>query len=589
MKRLFGLLVVAGILVATFVATQGASALSTNNFRISSFDIQYELSRDSEGRSVLKTTELITAEFSNFNYNHGLERAIPTSYDGHSVSTSIDEATNLDGNDKRSTTTSDGLTILRIGDPDTYVHGEQKYRIVYTQRDVTRYFKDTSSDEWYWDTNGTEWRVPIDTLSVSIKIAPELIDAQKGTPVCYFGAYGSTDRCTVEQVSDGAYAMTATDVSPGQNASVAFGFEEGTFKPYKMSTWEIVAMIWIIVQILAVPVAIAGFVGMTILYVRKSNRSRETNPLVAEYIPPRDASVMVAAQLITAGGSAFTAQLIDLAVRHYISIVETRPKSTWKAAEYDVVIITDLTPLLAEEKEIISDMFGHLPQVNERLALKTLISNTPYSTRTMDNSKKLKNLIETTYQLRAKDPAVSRTFRQWAIVFGVLAVVMLSPLVGFAAGLALIMAYTIRPLTDKGLALRRYILGLDRYVKASEVDRLKFLQGPDTAQKVGYDVDPSNPGQIVKLYERVLPYAILFGREKDWSKRLGDFYQQSGTSPDWYAGTTAFNAAVFASTMGNISQASSYSSGISSSSSSGGSSGGGFSGGGGGGGGGGGW
>jgi uncharacterized membrane protein len=92
---------------------------------------------------------------------------------------------------------------------------------------------------------------------------------------------------------------------------------------------------------------------------------------------------------------------------------------------------------------------------------------------------------------------------------------------------------------------------------------------------------------MVKLYERVLPYAILLGAEKEWSKRLGDYYQQTQASPDWYTGTTAFNAAVFTSTLHNFSQASSYSAG--SSSSSGGSSGGGFSGGGGGGGGGGGW
>ena len=104
---------------------------------------------------------------------------------------------------------------------------------------------------------------------------------------------------------------------------------------------------------------------------------------------------------------------------------------------------------------------------------------------------------------------------------------------------------------------------------------------------MGYAVDTNQPGDMIKLYERVLPYAILFGYEKQWAERLGAFYGQSHQSPDWYVGTSAFNAASFATTMSGITTASSYSGGVSSGS--GGSGGGGFSGGGGGGGGGGGW
>jgi uncharacterized membrane protein len=114
-----------------------------------------------------------------------------------------------------------------------------------------------------------------------------------------------------------------------------------------------------------------------------------------------------------------------------------------------------------------------------------------------------------------------------------------------------------------------------------------MLQSPEGAEKVG-DIDGSDSGQLVKLYERVLPYAVLFGVEKEWLKQLGAYYDTTNSQPDWYAGNSAFNAVVFASALGSFSdQSSSY--GSSSSSSSGGSDGGGFSGGGGGGGGGGGW
>ena len=113
-----------------------------------------------------------------------------------------------------------------------------------------------------------------------------------------------------------------------------------------------------------------------------------------------------------------------------------------------------------------------------------------------------------------------------------------------------------------------------------------MLQSPEGAAKVGV-VDGTDEKKLVTLYERVLPYAILFGQEKEWSKQLGRYYEQSGSAPDWYSGTGAFNAALFASNMSNFSSSAASVSGFSSSS--GGSSGGGFSGGGGGGGGGGGW
>ena len=102
----------------------------------------------------------------------------------------------------------------------------------------------------------------------------------------------------------------------------------------------------------------------------------------------------------------------------------------------------------------------------------------------------------------------------------------------------------------------------------------------------GFDAS-GDEKKLIKLYERVLPYAVLFGQEKEWSKQIGHYYEQAGEQPDWYSGAGAFSAIAFASGMSSLDTAASNASGYSSSS--GGSSGGGFAGGGGGGGGGGGW
>src|SRR5690606_16749403 len=106
--------------------------------------------------------------------------------------------------------------------------------------------------------------------------------------------------------------------------------------------------------------------------------------------------------------------------------IETREKSTWRAAEYDIVIAKDPTTLFPEELEILTDMFGHVPKEGERLALKSLQSNMGYSRRTMDNDKKLKALVEKNYELRHKNPTASKPFNNWAILFTVIGVLTLS-------------------------------------------------------------------------------------------------------------------------------------------------------------------
>lgn len=587
MKRFFGVL--AALLVTiSFLSVQTAAADTTNNFRITSYDIQYELSRDSESRSALKTSETIVAQFSTFDYNHGIERAIPKTYNGHPIDLEITKVTDEKGNDwEYSTYSQKDMTVLRIGDPDAYVHGAQTFHIEYSQRDVTRYFANTERDEWYWDTNGTGWKVPINQLTVSVVIDESLADARAGEPMCYQGAEGATDSCQVGTTGTSEYTVQATNLAAGENVTLAFGFKQGTFAEYVASPYEVFAKIWVGVQIVSIVLTVILSIVFGVLFSRRSNRTKEQNPIVAEYIPPKDTSVLVASKVGDMSLTVFSAQLIDLAVRRYISIIETRPKSTWKSAEYDIVITKDIASLLDEEKEILTDMFDGVPAVGGRIALSKLRSSVAYMRRTRDNDAKLQALIEKTYGIREKSPKASKLFYRWASILLIVGFLTLSPAFGIGAFVLWLMGIMLRPLTDKGLQLRRYILGLDKYIKASETERLKFLQGPDTAQKVGYDVDPGNPGQLVKLYERVLPYAILFGYEQQWAKRLGDFYQESGSAPDWYAGSAPFSAAVFASSLHNFSETSSYSGG--SSSSTGGSSGGGSSGGGGGGGGGGGW
>ncbi len=578
-----------GLLILSVMThpVQAMAARDVNNFRISSYDISYVLSKDDQQRSVLETTEMITAEFPLYDQNHGLERSLPASYDGHPIKLKVTSITDEKGESIPYTVNnSNGMKVLRIGDGGEYVRGKHTYRIAYAQHDVTRFFDDNNRDEWYWDTNGTAWQVPIEALTVTARFEKGTVSSRVGEPSCYQGVAGSTNLCMLMGNNETGYTVKAANLKPGENITMAYGFNKGTFASYEPSTADIFMSVWKISLLVTSFLGLVAVVILSIIFSRRQNRSKELHTIVTEYIPPKGVSVLAASQVVNVLSSAFSAQLIDFAVRHYIEIIETKAKSVWKAAEYDIKIITDPSSLLEEEKEILIDMFGVLPKVGDRLRLSTLQNDMKYFSRTKDNDKKLRHLVEGAYALREKVPAVSKFFYKWSIGLLIFGIVTLSPVLLVIAGVAAIQGFVVRPLTDKGLELRRYVLGLDKYIKAAEAERLKLLQGPDTAQKIGEAVDISNPGQLVKLYERALPYAILFGREKDWAKRLGEFYETADTRPDWYSGNAAFSAVVFSSSLANFSTTAAYSGGSSSTS---GSTGGGASGGGGGGGGGGGW
>lgn len=580
-KLVFGVLV---LICAAFGYTP-AQAASTNNFTISSFDVAMTLGRDADNRSTLSVTETITAEFPNYDQNHGLERAFVKDYDGHSLSFHLTSVTDVNG------TTLPyhwAGNTLRIGDGDIYVHGTQAYVIVYTLRDVTRYYSDTGRDEFYWDILGTEWQVPIATATLNVHVDPSLQAALTGNAACYSGSEGATSRCQLEATGT-SFSAQADNLAPLEGVTVALGFQLGTFAGYEQSFMEKLFAVWVIVQFIAGPLAIGVLIWFIASWFRRTNRTKDLGTIVPEYLPPQDASVTASARV---GGylmSVMTAQLLDLAVRHYVKIYEVKKAKWFASAEYELAVERDVTGLREEEQELLKDTFGSLPSVGQRMNLKELQNNPDYFRRTLNNDADLDKLVRGAYGLREFDDATKTWARRAALTALIIGLATLSFLWCIAAAIMFGMSFIAWRLTDKGLALRRYLKGLEMYIGVAETERIRLLQSPETAEKVPEMAsgDPSDPKFLIKLYEKVLPYAVLFGQEKKWNTQLGKYYETAGSSPDWYTGQTAFNAVVFSSAMSSFTQASSSAS--SSSSSSGGSSGGGFSGGGGGGGGGGGW
>lgn len=589
MKRVFICIFAAVLLLVG--GGQGVYAQNPNNFTIESFDVKYALDKDSEGRSTLKTTETITAIFPEFDQNHGLERAIPKKYDGHSTSLKIESITN-ESNQKLSyseSTSNDNL-VLRIGDADKYVHGKNTYVITYSQRDVTRFFENTNDDEFYWDVNGTQWLQSMSKVSMELQVGGSLKDQLTGSQSCYRGTEGSTDQCAIQKNGE-ILTAEAAGIGPHETMTIAVGFKAHTFTSYQPSLGEkilaVVIGFWVVLQVIGSLTAVILIIWMGIRRHKIMNRVKGRGTIIPEYLPPRDASVLASAEVLGNSRSDITAQLIDLAVRHYVKIYQTKDKTLFKPAEYELEIVKDINDLRSEENKLLKDIFSGSVAVGSRFEMKKLQSNYTMSQKLIASRKGLRKATRGEYGLFERAEKEAHTFKLIGVVTIIVGVLTLSPLIIVAAIVAFGIAYSLWPLTEKGVELRDYLAGLKEYITVAEEDRIKMLQSPEGAEKIGVQIGDDTK-QLVKLYERVLPYAVLFNVEKEWTKQLGKYYEQVNTEPDWYTGNTAFNAVIFASALNSFSsQSSSYSS--SSSSSSGGSSGGGSSGGGGGGGGGGGW
>lgn len=92
-------------------------------------------------------------------------------------------------------------------------------------------------------------------------------------------------------------------------------------------------------------------------------------------------------------------------------------------------------------------------------------------------------------------------------------------------------------LTPEGRRINDELDGLKLYMTMAEADRLKVLQAPDTAERVPALAGASgeSKGEIAKLHERLLPYAVIFGILPQWSQVVAHAYEEADIAPGWLA------------------------------------------------------
>jgi hypothetical protein len=491
---------------------------------------------------------------------------------------------------------------VHIGDKDKTVTGPQRYVISYRLTGALNAQED--ADEFFWNVTGAQWDVPIERAS-AIVTAPSITRV-----ACFEGVEGSQGTCPTGISPSRAEYQANGPLAPGEQLTVVTGLKKGTVQVSgpilveRKSVWE---QIRDFLGLKPLPLALAVLAGLGSLgavfrlwwtrgrdrwygdvqYLTGSTAAVERplgahETVVVEYAPPEigrakrplrpaEVGVLMDERADTLDVSA---TIVDLAVRGYLRIMEPESRDyvlqklrepDSGLLEYERRLLTSLFMKADSEGKVVLDdlkdtFAGDLADVKKKL----------YALTTKDDKMFAAN-PETTRLLYAGG-AFGIMVAGGLLVFalGLVGAGILGIAVVLAGLLLLLMSPSMSRRTAGGHELFRRARGFREYMVTAETDRAKFAEETN-------------------LFEKYLPYAIVFGCTEKWAKAFEGLERQASTS-GWYVSPTPFVPLAFAHDIGGFS--SSVSSVMASTPSSSGSSGfggGGFAGGGGGGGGGGAW
>lgn len=310
------------------------------------------------------------------------------------------------------------------------------------------------------------------------------------------------------------------ELAPGEIRDLAVNLEFTTAQLLKI----ILAFILNIVGILLLPV---GLFLVYNLWRRKGRDKLEHKVTVPEYNIPEGIKPFALGSLKDENVDIvdITSTIIDLAYHGYIKIKEYGAAEILgikiKKPEFELLKLKPFDGLTAPEMKIVDGLFG----TNERVTTEEL-KNKFY--------KEIPGIKESVYTHMVsekyfdEDPTKVRaryaTYGVTLMVIGgagILGSFILPFFIGIGITLLVIgvvLAIVSRAMpskTEKGSKLYHKVLGFKMYIETAEKYRVQNL--------------------TPEMFEKFLPYAMVFGVEKQWAEKFKDIYKGS---PSWFEGSS---------------------------------------------------
>lgn len=492
------ILLLAGLLLLAVSAR--AEFFTIENYRV---DIRVEAS------GAFLVEETIDVLF--FSDRHGIFRVMPYKYqiDGKTHKTKIRNI-EVDGWPVEKSWDFNALT-LKIGDPNSYVNGPQRYVIRYRVKDAWLFMEEHT--EFYWNVIGHYWEVPIKKVEYRIEFAnsPQLSEGDYYVYTGVFGAQGSD--ATIHYRGGAIGGQSQRELGPGEGLTVAVKLPVDYIR--RPTKTELFLKQF---GLLAVPLGfLAALFGVWFRHGRD-----EKGVLMVQYYPPDDFPPAEAGGFID--DKIDNRDLICLipywGAQGYLEMTEKEGKGLiFKSKDYEFKRISQIPGTRPQYERT---MFNGLFSRGDVVELSDL-KDTFY--RTMANARS--DLSTAIHNRMLYTPISRNLYKYWipagaalSIPLGILFIILGQAPAG--AGMLVLAAAGFimrRPMlrrTTEGSEIYEHLRGFREFVKKADQPRLERL----------LQDDPS-------YFDKTLPYAIAFDMAKEWSKKFDGLFTEP---PTWYHG-----------------------------------------------------
>ncbi|KPJ54706.1 hypothetical protein AMJ47_03625 [Parcubacteria bacterium DG_72] len=435
------------------------------------------------------------------------------------------------------------------------------WAIKYTVHGGLRFFKD--HDELYWNAIFENREVNVENAKITVHL-PEGIKKQEVEVWSYIGKpENSRTSYNYNVIDDKTVEFLEQNIEPGEFLTISVSWPKGIVKKPFLYRNQIIALITLLIA-LTIPIIV--FVRAFKQWSKKGKDAKINKTIIAQYEPPAYAKATAGKpdNLVPAVVGVLVKQkieikeiiatVINLAVRGYLRIKEEEKGFlVFKHKEYTFEKLKDFNDLKPFERKILDALFKK--------------GNT-VSTSDLKNKfyKEIKDIKKEIYKQVATidlfEENVEKTRNKYSIFYIITLVlgfvilfagIMIINILGLApilltsaviigvsilisAIIGLLFSWQMPALTQAGAEAKWHALGFKEYLHTAE----RFRVGAET----------------LKTFSLFLPYAMVFGVEKQWAKRFADFEYQPQT---WY-----FPAAVYSGRGGAPANFSEFASGFSS-------------------------
>lgn len=398
--------------------------------------------------------------------------------------------------------------------------GEYVYEIRYATDRQLGFFE--THDELYWNVTGNGWAFPIDRASARVEL-PQPVPADALTIEGYTGPQGGTERAYRAGVEGpGVMTIAATrPLAPREGLTLVATWPTGVIPPPTRAE----AAVDLLSDNLGLLIASAWLLITLAYYVpvwHRLGRDPARGVIFPHYEPPRDISPASARHVsrMRYDSKAFTAAIINLAVKGYLEIDEDNDEYSLRSVE------GGRKPLAPGERALLDALFAKgnrvvLENKNHRTVQRAMTAHRRSLKR--DNYRRyfVTNSIYTVPAAAMLVVCIAAIvlFAEFtpATIAVIVATLVLTPL----------FAWLLKAPTTLGRRLLDKLEGFKLYLDVAEKDELELKNPPE---------------KTPELFETFLPYALALGVEQRWSEKFDRVFarlrEETGRdyAPVWYHG-----------------------------------------------------